>query len=293
MWQYCVYTVFARRIVAEHGAPRLLLSLLSSAPLSAAVVEHMRGRSVLTAAIRTQTTSRVADHLVINTDVLFWKSPHERRAYEDLFVGGGPRLEAGCLLSLPEACSAEPLPLPERYVLLLGTAPTSDQGPLDYGRYNEKLFQVAAAAGLPVIFKGHDLAKDLDDAWFAARTAPERPILRVQDIGRNRELIDRSSLMVSAPSTLLYYAILCGTPVILVESKITAAIPDEFRASPIRRIPWEESAALGRLDWSELQDSARAAKAWFEENYCLQKGADYMVGFLLNQDGSIQRRNPS
>jgi hypothetical protein len=283
IWEYDLNVAFARRIAAEHGDPRLLLGLLPASPVVVAIVDYMKGRGVLTAGIRTQTTSRSTENLAINADILFWKSPHERRAYEEIFAGTGPRLERGCLLSLPEAGSAEPLRLPEKYVLLLGTAPTADQDDLEYGRYNEKLFQMAAAADMPVVFKGHNLAKELDDAWLAGRSLKAGSFWRIQGFDCNRELIDAACLVVSAPSTLLYYAILSGKPVIVVESKIVSAIPDEFGTAPIQRIPWEQPFAVDRLDWDALRSSSLAAKAWFEENYSLNKGADYLVDFLLKE----------
>ena len=55
----------------------------------------------------------------VNTDILFFKSPHEREAYKKVFGSWGPRLEDGCLLSLPNAYELEPLRLPEEYILLL------------------------------------------------------------------------------------------------------------------------------------------------------------------------------
>ncbi|MCE5267711.1 MAG: hypothetical protein LLG00_07485 [Planctomycetaceae bacterium] len=282
MWDYLRNIRLAERIAADVGRPRAVLSLLPSAPISIAIVECMKNHGVLTAAIRTQTTSRNIEHLVINTDVLFCKSPSERRAYEEVFADGGPRLEEGCVLSLPEVSAAEPLRLPERYALLLGTAPSADQSRRDYERFTERLFGVAAAAELPIVFKGHNLTKQLDDAWLADRPMGEGRFTRVDDIGRNRELIERASLVVSAPSTLLYYAILCDKPIVVVESKIVASIPDEFASAPICRIAWNEPEATARLDWESLRRSATAARAWFEENYCMQKGADHLIQRLLS-----------
>jgi hypothetical protein len=281
--QYYIYVALARRIIANQGTPHLLISLLPSSQASITIIDHMKMRGVLTAAIRTQATLHCIEHLVINADILFCKSLHERRVYEGIFAGKGPRLEAGCLLSLPEILPIEPLCLPKEYVLLIGTAPTTDENDRNYYRFNEKLFQVAAATKLPIVFKGHNLAQDLDEAWFASGRAGEGPCLRIADIHRNRELIDHASLVVSAPSTLLYYVILCGKPLIIVDSKIISECPDEFQTAPITRIAWHQTVALDHLDWNVLRDSCHAAKSWFEENYCLQKGPDYILDFLLGE----------
>lgn len=291
MWEYYRNYFFGRRIIADHGLPRLVFSLLPSSRLSIAVIDCMKERGVLTAAIRTQTTSRMVEHLVINADMLFCKSSHEKRIYEASVSSGGWRLEPGCLLSLPETYSEEPLSLPERYVLLLGTAPCCDHDGDEYGRYNDKLFQVAAATGMPVVFKGHDLAKEWDDAWFANRKIKGKSCLRIWDIRRNRELIDRASLVVSTPSTLFYYVISCGKPLVVVESKIVSSSPDEFQSAPICRIPWGHQVAMGGLDWNTLHVSSQEAQSWFENNYYLNKGSEYLVDFLLRQTESHNNRN--
>jgi hypothetical protein len=281
IWHYYLHVALARRIVEDHGKPLLVLSLLPSAAASVTVVEYMKAIGVLTASIRTQTTSQDIEHLAINSDILFYKSQHERHCYEEVLGGEGPRLEEGCLLSMPESYQLDPLPLPSGYTLLLGTAPTSDQDADDYQRFNERVFQVGRCAGLPLVFKGHNLAEKLDEAWFAARPAVTAGCVRITDIRRNRELIDGAALVVSAPSTLLYYAIACRKPIIMVDSKVTSTMGTEFEAAPITRIAWQEAVAMDGLDWNVLQDSCRAAKSWFEENYYLQKGPDFLVELLL------------
>jgi len=52
---------------------------------------------------------------------------------------------------------------------------------------------------------------------------------------------------------------------------------------PIMTFLWHQAVTLDHLDWNELRDSARAAKSWFEKNYYLQKGPDYLLNFLLNE----------
>jgi hypothetical protein len=279
--RYYLDVAFAHRIVAKMGAPRFVFSLLPSLASSVAVVEQMKRLAVLTASIRTQTTSKDIEHLVINTDILFCKSPHEVRTYREILGGEGPRLKEGCLLSLPEEYRFNPLPLPGEYVLLLGTDAAVTVGTDDYRRFNEKLFQLGAAARLPVVFKGHNLAKDLDEAWFSDRPAGTADCVRIVDIRRNRELIDRASLVVSTDSTLLYYAILRGKPVILVDTGTSSAAVEEFQTAPVRRITWQDTVEPDDLDWNALHESSRAAKSWLQENYYLQRGVDHMVDLLL------------
>ena len=281
--QYFAYVGLARRIAANHGLPRAVLSLCPTAAMSVAIVASLKEAGVLTAGIRTQTTSSHAEHLAINAAILFCKGVHERGVYENLFAGNGPRLENACLLSLPEVYSLEPLPLPDQYVLVLGTAPASGQSDADYWEYNERLFRVAAAAELPIVFKGHGLAADRDDVWLARGGTDSRRCLRISDVRRNRELIDRASLVVSAATTLLYYALLRGTPVILVQSPTDAAIPDEFRGAPLARNTPAEDLGSVRLDWPALRDSARNAQTWFKENYFLEKGPDWILDQLLGE----------
>lgn len=283
---YCTYASVARRIVVVKGLPRAVLSLCPTAGISVAIVDSMKEAGVTTAGIRTQTTSRHAEHLAINVDLLFCKGRHERAVYEDLFAGRGPRLENACLLSLPEVYPLDPLPLPDKYVLVLGTAPASGQSHESYGDFNDRLFHMAEAVGLPLVFKGHGLAADLDDAWFAKRHTDRTRCFRISDVRRNRELVDRASLVVSAATTLLYYVLLRGTPLVLVQSQTDSAIPNEFHGAPLARNTPAEDLGSVRIDWSALLDSARNAQAWFKENYFLEKGPDAILdGLLGEQDG--------
>ncbi len=290
---YCIRHYFtnvavARRILADYGMPLWALSLCPSAAMSRAIIGHVRDRGVVTAGIRTQTTSYALEHLGINSEILFCKSEHERQAYEQLFAFRGPRLQDGCLLSLPNAYELDPLSLPDEYVLLLGTGPSIGQDSRDYARFNEKLFRIAAAAGLPAVFKGHTLATDLDKAWFADNEPETRGCRQIADVCRNRELIDRSSLVVTAPSTLVYYAVLREKPVIVVEAEYNTRVTDEFQTAPFLRVRWGQEVALDRLDLSELRASGRAARRWFEETYFLDKASDYLVDVLLKKGGGAE-----
>ncbi|MEN6457563.1 MAG: hypothetical protein ABFC63_01420 [Thermoguttaceae bacterium] len=281
MWQYYLHRAMANRIVADHGAPQAVFSLLPSAAMSRSIVERMKTYGVATYGIRTQTTSRNIEHLAINTDVLFCKSAREKSEYAAVFNQSGPRLEDGCILSLPEPGGQEPLPLPERYALLLGTAPTTEEADGDYDRFNEKLFQAAAAAGLPVVFKSHDLGKELDRAWFDAHPELTHAVSRVEAIDRNRELIDRAALVISAPSTLLYYAMLRDVPVVIVESRPYLGRGYEMETIPTPKVAWRDEVAVGRLDNERLAQLSRAARRWFEDNYYLDKDAGFLVDFML------------
>jgi hypothetical protein len=282
--QFFMYEILGRRIVDDNGLPRLVLSICPGAAPSVALVEHMKKRGVVTAGARTQTTWCNLEHLAINTDILFYKSSFERRAYETLFAGVGPRLEAGCLLSLPEEFRLEPLALPDRYVLLLGTAPRAEWELCDYDRFNRRLFDLAAMARLPAVFKSHNAGEQLDDVWLARSVGRRPECVRVTDIRRNRELIDRAELVASAPSTLLYYAILGGKPVVLFEPKDPRGNGDEFRCAPITRVAWDQDITKDSLPGAEkLQASQAAARAWFDSNYARGTGAGEMIELLLEE----------
>jgi hypothetical protein len=280
VWQYCSCQALAHRLVALQGPPKMAFSLLPGHGWSVAVVDYMKQIGVPTSGIRTQTTSRDVELLAINTDVLFAKSRSERQIYQEVFQGIGPRLEDGCLLSLPDIYDLPPLPLPESYVLLLGTAPVSSDGEHAYGRFNDRLFHVAKSLGLPMVFKGHNLAKQEDDAWLAAGNVDEKRCLRVSDVRCNRELIDRATAIVSAPSTLLYYAILRDKPIVVVEPNYISIFPDEFLSVPIPRVRWEETLPM---HCPLRQESPAAARTWFETEYYVDKGPAYLVDFLLKE----------
>lgn len=278
---YKTFQLFARRIVSTYGTPTLVLSLAPWTAVSVALVDHMKGCGVLTAGVRTQTTYAEAEHVAINTDILFCKSLSERRAYASVLGESGPKLLDGCLLSIPETYPLKPLDLPREYVLVLGANPPDGQDGADRDRFDERLRQVASAAGLAVVFKDHHLTEGSGEESSGLSCTAETGWVRVTDIRRNRELIDHASLIVSAPSTLLYYAILRETPVIIVELYSFTLLPDEFETAPVRRVAWEEGFDGGPLDWKALHDSTAAAKSWFEENYSLEKGPDFLIGFIL------------
>ena len=290
IWQYEKHRAFARRVVAHHGVPRAVLSLAPWSVLSSAMVEHMRAEGVPTAGIRTQTTSPMPEMLAINTDVLFYKSPMERSVYETVFRGAGPRLEEGCILSLPARADLEPLVLPNEFALLLGTA-IDDQTIEDYWSFNGRLFAMGAASSLPVVFKGHNLSRGLDEAWVERARHDPATCSFVWDVRRNRELIDRASIIVSAPSTLLYYAIAQEKPIIIVEPEISARVPDEFAAAPILRIRTDQVFLPHSLDWSTMRQSSLAARRWFEDNYHAQDGPARVLESLLELSSITRHRS--
>jgi hypothetical protein len=279
--QHHAKVVFARRIILRYSKPCVVLSLAPTSAASVTIVESMKSEGVVTAGIRTQTTSAHEEHLAINTDILFCKSIPEKQTYASVLRGQGPRLEDGCLLSLPDTYALEPLLLPEKYVLLLGTARHYGQGTAESDDFNETLERVAAAARLPVVFKGHP-AEDDGSGRLGRLSIEGEDCLVVTDVRRNRELIDRAALVVTAPSTLLYYAVLKGVPAIIAEVSQPSSLNDEFATAPIGRVDHDQAADLGILRWEDLQDSAVRARAWFEKNYFLNKGAGYLVDYLLS-----------
>ena len=240
--QYYLDLAFARRIGRRYGRPRAVLSLAPWSDTSVAIVDVMKARGVATGATRTQTTMDVEEYLTINADLLFCKSAWERAIYGRLFRGHGPRLVDGCLLSLPEEYPLEPLALPEPFVLLLGTTRQWNQSEAAYRQVSTNLERVAAVPGLPVVYRAHPAhAAKIEHA--AGSAAPGAMVV-VADLRRNLELIAKASLVVSAHSTLLYQAILAGTPTVVVHIDPPDAPADEFIGSPLLRIRPEQIDGL-------------------------------------------------
>jgi hypothetical protein len=279
--QDCILTRFAHRVVATFGRPRLVLSLAPTAAVSVTLVEYMKRQGVLTASMRTQTTHAEPELFAINTEILFCKGRHERRAYQAVFGDLGPRLEDGCVLSLPESYDLEPLRLPEKYALLLGTSPRYDQSSDDGRAFEDKLYQAAAAAGLPAVAKMHNLAADWDAQAQGSGSVLSRAAAVETDTRRNRELIDRASLVVSGPTTLLYYVLLRGVPSLIVEPYPSSRLPDEFLEAPLGRVLWEESVNSEKVLRAMLAASVETAKSWFEENYFLRRDGAWVIDYLL------------
>ena len=102
---------------------------------------------------------------------------------------------------------------------------------------------------------------------------------------RNSELITKASLVVSAPSTLLYQAILSGAPTVVVHIDPPDAPADEFIDSPLLRIRSEQVGGLKSEDLAPARQRTAEARAWFESNYFLDKGAGYLVDQVLSHRG--------
>jgi hypothetical protein len=284
MRQYYIYTALSNRIIAIFGLPQGVLSLSTFSGRSVAVVDAMKKQGVFTAGLRTQTTTWAIEHLSINTDVLFCKSLSERKIYEGLFKGKGPRLVDACLLSLPIASDTEKLTLPDKYVLVLGTAPGIYQDYTEYRKFNHDLINVALLAGLPIVFKGHNLAESIDKEWVENEGTRLGVVYYTSNISHNIQLIKSSELVISGPSTLLYHVILNCKPIIIVNAKNRNNVPDEFLMSPIMRTDVNKLQNSFIVDWPALYKSAINAEIWIKNNFYIDKGAEYIVSYIINHN---------
>jgi hypothetical protein len=269
---------FARRIDQVYGRPAAVLSLAPWSVTSVAMADTMKARGVATWAIRTQTTVDIEEHLAINADFLFCKGTWERRVYGRLFRGQGPRLVDGCLLSLPDEYSLEPLDLPESFVLLLGVTRRWNESEAAFRQVCATLERLAAVPGLPVVYRAHPAHA----AKGAAGSAVNGELMVVTDLRRNAELIAKASLVVSAPSTLLYQAILAGAPTVVLDIDPPDARADEFLGSPLLTIRPDQVAALDPEDLAPARQLAAEAWSWFASNYFLDKGAASIIDQLLS-----------
>lgn len=275
---YFLNKAIAQSLVHCYGKPQLVLSLCPFSSASIAMIEYFKNNDIFTAGIRTQTTSFSLEHLVINTEVLFVKSLYEKSMYEAVLSSRGPRLEEGCLLSLPKNYQNIVLDLPEQFILLLGTAMGAEQKPNDYYDFNDALFRIAGEFNLPIVFKGHNLSKKNDDIWFQNQ-GEKIKCMRVSDMQKNRALIDRAFLVVTAPSTLVYYAILKIKPMIILQTSLMCSAANEFNSSPIIQIKYNQKLDKKYIDINELIIVAKDTLSWFTSNYYLDKGPDYIVNF--------------
>jgi hypothetical protein len=257
-----------------------LLTLAPWSSTSVAIVETMKAAGVATWATRTQTTDDIDEHLAINADFLFCKSTWERVIYGRLFRGHGPRLVDGCLLSLPEEYSLEPLAVPESFVLLLGTTRRWNESEAAFRQVCARIERVASLPGIPVVYRAHPThAAQLERT---AGPTTNRAFTAVADPRRNFELIAKASLVVTTPSTLLYQAILAGAPTIVVERDPVDEPADEFISSPLLRIRPEQVDALRPEDLASARQRVPAVSEWFASQYFLDKGAGYIVDQLTS-----------
>jgi hypothetical protein len=276
---------FGRRLCATYGRPHAVLSLEPWSTTSVSMVDYMKANHVYTGGIRTQTTMDRDEHIIINTDVLFCKSVWERDLYRRLLGEQGPALQEGCLLSLPQPMPFDPLVLPEKFVLVLGTARQYGQDEQYYEDLRETLQRTAAAYGLPVVLKAHP-AERLESDGSTRRELEQKTFQVITDVKRNWELINRASLVISAPSTLLYQAIVSGTPILIVEADPEDYPADEFDVSPIPRVSRGNPEPTRLPALSLLQESKGTVKAWFEASYFLAKDATFIVDYLVGRVGA-------
>lgn len=281
---YYLSHIMAKRIVDCYGKPQLALTLCPFSAVSVAMIDYLKSAGITTASIRTQTTSNSVEHFVINSEILFYKSRYEKCAYESVFANRGPQLEEGCILSLPPDFDEINLRLPKKYVLLLGTAMCSEQQLTDYFGFNKALFGIAKEFELPIIFKGHNLSMALDDAWFEMQGDNTSLYKRLYLIQQNRTLIDRATLVITAPSTLVYYAIMKKKPIIIQHTSLTDSRNTEFNSSPILQIEWSDKLDRRHMNIDQLNIIAKNAFIWLHDNYYLEKGPDYIVKFKKNLD---------
>ncbi len=271
-----------KQIISIQGKPVASLSLCPTASTSIIFNDHLRRQGIVTGGLRTQTTSEELEHQAINADIMYCKSLHELGIFNNIFGSDGPDLRKGCILSLPKVYPLEPLHLPDEYILLLGTAPGAEQSAGSYAQYNTRIFSIGANSGLPIVFKGHNLARDYDNQWFSQHTDIINPCIRISDICRNRELVERATVIVSAASTLLYYAILCEKPIIIIDTYLKLFNSSEFSASPIFFVHWNDLIENLHIDWKGIVGSSRQANQWFRENYFLDHGAHHVIKDLLS-----------
>lgn len=274
---YHLNTIIAKRLIEYYGRPQLALSLCPFAPASVAMIEYFKLSDILTAGIRTQSTSLSLEHLVINTQVLFAKSRHEKAMYQKVLMENGPILEEGCLLSLPRKQHEIAIDLPDRYILLLGTAKGVNQSTNDYYAFNDALFKMANNFSLPIVFKGHNLSTEIDNLWFKNYGITNEKCFRVAGIEYNHYLIEHASMVICAYSTLIYFIILTEKPLIIMHTSL--ACSNEFTQSPIKQLSYRDINVLKNEGIPEMQKKASDTLHWFMENYFLNKGPDYIVNY--------------
>jgi hypothetical protein len=255
------------------------------------MMEIFKKSSIATAGIRTQTTSKELEHRAINTEILFCKGHYEQNAYREIFDERGPVVIPGCIFSIPEEQVLKPLALSERYALLLGTAPAVGQNRESYFRYIDRLFEVAKSLGLSPVYKGHNLARHLDAEWRERKRNYSNNAKYIDEAARNRELIERSALVVSASSTLLYYAMIISKPIVLLESDHTSEYEDEFMGSPITRIQWNAAVSEYALNMKVLRANVIQTTSWFERNYYVKESTECIIEKLMNRGCSMRSGN--
>lgn len=281
--QYHLSKAIGDSLLARYGRPRALFSLCPQSSVSRALVDSMRSANVLTAGMRTQLTAAATEHLGINVDVLYCKSRGERAAYALVRPESGPILREGCVLSLPERTGLLTSTCREPFVLLLGTAPAAGQSRESYEAYNTRLFQVAEGMSLPAIFKSHGLGLKRDSEWIDRGAGGLKGIAWVTDATSNASLIERSAVVVSAPSTLLYYAVVKAKPIVIVESEYSQTVFDDFKRSPIPRVGWLQQPQECGTTLSGVSARTEETMAWFRQWYFVERDASIIARELVEE----------
>lgn len=302
IFPYCVHRRFFDLFVRDFGLPQFVISLMPAGLMSRCLISSMRRHGIPTAGIRSQTTSQSLEHLAINTEILFCKSKFEEEKYVGLYCSfqwDGPRLERGCVLSLPVPStdggfsrSKLSVDLPADFVLVFGTAPSCQTGGQDdLKEHHRKLLRMAKRFAMPVVYKPHPLDRMNDIKALANEAGLDALVPYDPGMGSNHELILKSSLVLSDVTTLLYGCIVARKPVVIVESSTTAQVEDEFRRSPIPRMLWGDDLTKATLSISEACDTCDPVARWFDAEYFLSEDADTVVSRL--KDMATERRATS
>lgn len=281
--QYHLSKAIGDGLLARYGRPRALFSLCPQSSVSRALVDSMKSANVLTAGMRTQLTAAATEHFGINVDVLYCKSRGEKAAYGLVGPESGPILREGCVLSFPEKGAPSTSPCREPFVLLLGTAPAAGQSRESYEAYNARLLQVAECLALPAVFKSHGLGLKRDSEWLDRGAGNLKGNAWVTDATANASLIERAAVVVSAPSTLLFYAVVKAKPIVIVESEYSQTVFDDFKRSPIPRVGWLQRPQECGMTLSGVSARTEETMAWFRDWYFVERDASVIARELLGE----------
>jgi hypothetical protein len=258
---------------------KAVISIVPFNQLSRSITGTCDKLGITTYALRTQTVNHSPSHLAINTRYLFYRTEREQKVYENLRPLLNSELIPGGIYNLPPVADNEQFPKETRkeYVLILGTTPANNESFELWQTQTRKIITFAAEFGQDIIYKSHNLAVE----WDKQILTPEFPQLTHHTvITDNRSLIDNANLILSFPSTLLYYILQIRKPFIRLSNSIHSN--HEFSDLSCVEVDVEENICTLK-EQDVFQASAEAATV-FNENFKPIQNENLLVSELIDAE---------
>jgi hypothetical protein len=254
-----------------------VVSIVPFNHVSHCLISAFKHQNIKTYALRTQTVNHTLCHLSCNADMLFYRTEREKQIYESLRPLLLSNLCPGGLYNLPPQTYDTDKTVQDLkpYVLVLGTTPANHETFDAWRDQIRQILQFAKLFGMQIVYKSHNLALEWDTK-ILQQEFPDTPHLT--EIRNNRELIDSADLILTFPSTLLYYVLHIQKPFLILTNP--THMHHEFSGMPCIQVNLHiDIPSIGMND--VLRQSVEAS-TWFESIFKPTENEFQLMNELVN-----------